>query len=106
MVGAWNYPLNLAIAYLTNAGNCLIVKPSELLPHSSNTMAELVNNYLDQEAYRCIEGVIEVSQAIIKEPFDIIMFTGGTEKGKLVAKVAAKILFFASLSLMIRAQLS
>eukprot|EP01016_Furgasonia_blochmanni_P016971 TRINITY_DN1991_c0_g3_i2.p1 TRINITY_DN1991_c0_g3~~TRINITY_DN1991_c0_g3_i2.p1 ORF type:complete len:349 (+),score=74.64 TRINITY_DN1991_c0_g3_i2:70-1116(+) len=40
--------------------------------------------------YAVIEGQIEVSKAIIKEKFDLIIFTGGTEKGRLVAKAAAE----------------
>lgn len=33
---------------------------------------------------------MEVAKAITREPFDIIVFTGSSEKGKLVAKAAAE----------------
>ena len=37
-----------------------------------------------------IEGGVEVAKSITTKPFDLIIFTGGTEKGKLVAKAAAE----------------
>lgn len=37
-----------------------------------------------------IEGGLEVAKSITRQPFDLIIFTGGTEKGKLVAKAAAE----------------
>lgn len=37
-----------------------------------------------------IEGGVNVAINITKQPFDLIIFTGGTEKGKLVAKAAAE----------------
>ena len=37
-----------------------------------------------------IEGGIEIAANITKHPFDLIIFTGSPEKGKLVAKAAAE----------------
>jgi aldehyde dehydrogenase (NAD+) len=93
IVGPWNYPVSTCVPYLATAiasGNCCIVKPSEMSAHTSNVIAELVDKYLDKDCYRCIEGQVEVAKAIIKEKFDLIVFTGSTEKGKLVAKAAAE----------------
>lgn len=72
------------------AGNCVILKPSEIAPHSSKVMADLVNNYLDKSCYAVIEGGVEVSKTITTFPFDLIIFTGSPEKGKLVAKAASE----------------
>jgi len=93
VISAWNYPLTTSIPYVISAiaaGNCCVIKPSELAPNASNIIAELFDKYLDKDCYRCIEGKVEVAKAIIKEPFDIIVFTGSTDKGKLVAKAAAE----------------
>ena len=93
VIGAWNYPVTTSVPYVAtaiSAGNCCVIKPSELAPHSSNVIAELFEKYMDKECYRCIEGKTEVAKAITTEPFDIIVFTGSTEKGKLVAKAAAE----------------
>lgn len=41
MISAWNYPLYTGIgpmACAIAAGNCVILKPSELAPNSSNVM--------------------------------------------------------------------
>ena len=40
--------------------------------------------------YTCIEGAVEVAKAATAKPFDSIVFTGSSEKGKLVAAAAAK----------------
>ena len=62
----------------------------QLAPKNSNMMAKLFDKYLDKRFYRVIEGGIEVAKSITTKPFDLIIFTGGTEKGKLVAKAAAE----------------
>ncbi len=48
-------------------------------------MAKLFDKYLDKRFYKVIEGAIEVAKNITTYPFDLIVFTGGPEKGKLVA---------------------
>ena len=53
-------------------------------------MKKLFEKYLDKRFYRVIEGGVQVAINITKQPFDLIIFTGGTEKGKLVAKAAAE----------------
>ncbi|CAK76915.1 unnamed protein product (macronuclear) [Paramecium tetraurelia] len=93
VIGAWNYPIFTCIPQLSQAigaGNAVVVKPSELVPHVSNILAKLITNYLDQSLYRAIEGGVNVAINITKQHFDLIIFTGGTEKGKLVAKAAAE----------------
>jgi len=72
------------------AGNCVFVKPSELAPHSSNVIAEIVKKYLNPNCYTVVEGGIEVSKNVLTHKFDHIVFIGGTEKGKIVARAAAE----------------
>lgn len=51
VIGAWNYPLQLTllpVAGAIAAGNCVIIKPSEISPATSRLMAELIPKYLDQ----------------------------------------------------------
>mmetsp|Transcript_68106 Transcript_68106/g.94432 ORF Transcript_68106/g.94432 Transcript_68106/m.94432 type:complete len:154 (+) Transcript_68106:452-913(+) len=67
-----------------------MVKPSELAPETSAIMNKLVTNYLDPECFKVIEGGPDVSKAVGEEDFDVVFFTGSTEKGKLVAQAAAK----------------
>ena len=53
-------------------------------------MAELVPQYLDNDAIAVIEGDGMVSQELIKQGLDRVMFTGGTEIGRKVYEGAAK----------------
>jgi len=91
--GSWNFPYFVTLKPLANAiaaGNCAIIKPSEMSPKSSGIIQKIVQKYLDNDCYRVILGDVNVSIQIGKFPFDLICFTGSTEKGKLVAKVAAE----------------
>lgn len=93
IISPWNYPVSTCLPYVATAiaaGNCVVLKPSEVAPYTSKVLSEVFEKYLDRECFRCIEGQVEVAKAIIKEPFDVIVFTGSTEKGKLVAKAAAE----------------
>ncbi|CAH1407151.1 unnamed protein product [Nezara viridula] len=50
VMGAWNYPINLTLMPVIgaiSAGNCVIIKPSEVAPASANVIAELIPKYLD-----------------------------------------------------------
>ena len=92
-MGAWNYPLFTAICPAANgiaAGNCVIIKPSELTPNTSKLLRELFEKYMDPQCYKVIYGGVEVAKKITTIPFDLITFTGSGEKGKLVAKAAAE----------------
>ena len=91
--GSWNYPYVVTLKPLAGAiaaGNCAIVKPSEMSPNSSAALFKLINTYLDKDAYAVIEGGTDVAIEITKQKFDMICFTGSTIKGKLVAEAAAK----------------
>lgn len=93
VISAWNYPIYTAIpqvAAAIAAGNCVILKPSELSSHSSGVIKKLFDNYLNPDFYQCIEGRIEVAKTVTKLPVDVICFTGSTATGRLVAIEAAK----------------
>ena len=92
VIGPWNYPLYLTLAPLVAAvaaGNCAVLKPSELAPATSAVLARLVPQYLDPIAIRVIEGDASVTQALLAQGFDHALFTGGTEVGKKIMAGAA-----------------
>jgi aldehyde dehydrogenase (NAD+) len=92
VIGPWNYPLYLSLAPLVAAvaaGNCAVVKPSELAPASSALLARLLPQYVDPEAVRVIEGDAAVTQGLLAAGFDHVLFTGGTEIGKKIMAAAA-----------------
>ncbi|WP_368505670.1 aldehyde dehydrogenase [Alkalihalophilus sp. As8PL] len=93
IIAPWNYPLQLALSPLVGAiaaGNCAIVKPSELTPHTSRVIAKLLDETFDEEYIKTVEGAVDVSQALLREPFDYIFFTGSVGVGKIVMEAASK----------------
>jgi aldehyde dehydrogenase (NAD+) len=92
IIGPWNYPLYLSLAPLVAgvaAGNCAVLKPSELAPATSALLARLVPEYLDGEAVRVVEGDASTTQDLLAQGFDHALFTGGTEIGKKIMAAAA-----------------
>jgi aldehyde dehydrogenase (NAD+) len=93
ILGAWNYPFQLVVAPLIGAiaaGNCAIIKPSEIASHTSNLIVEIFEKYFDKSYLAAIEGGVETSQTLLAEKFDHIFFTGGAAVGKIVMQAAAK----------------
>src|SRR5215210_2705275 len=78
-------PLVAAVA----AGNCAVVKPSELAPATSALLARLLPEYLDPEAVIVVEGEASTTQELLALGFDHAFFTGGTEVGKKIMAAAA-----------------
>ncbi|HKL50044.1 MAG TPA: aldehyde dehydrogenase family protein [Wenzhouxiangellaceae bacterium] len=93
IIGAWNYPVQLVLAPLIPAiaaGNCAVLKPSEVTPNASRVLAELVPKYLDRDAYAVVEGAVPETTALLEQKWDHIFYTGGAAVGKIVMKAAAE----------------
>ncbi|GAB2895117.1 aldehyde dehydrogenase family protein [Microbulbifer echini] len=93
IIGAWNYPLQLLLSPLVPAiaaGNCAVVKPSELAPRVSSLIAELLPRYLDRDAFACVEGAVAETTNLLQQRWDHIMYTGGGRVGRIVMTAAAK----------------
>ncbi len=93
IIGPWNYPFQLTISPLVAAlaaGNTAVVKPSEISPHTSAVIAEILGETFPEHYVAAVEGGIEASQSLLAERFDYIFFTGGTAVGKVVMEAAAK----------------
>ena len=93
IIGPWNYPVQLVISPLIGAiaaGNCALIKPSEIAPATSQVIAELVRDTFPPEYIAVLEGGVETAQALLAEKFDHIFFTGGTRIGQIVMAAAAK----------------
>lgn len=92
IIGPWNYPVYLSLGPLVAAvaaGNCAVLKPSELAPATSALLAKLVPRYLDSGAIRVVEGDGQTTQDLLAQGFDHALFTGGTEIGKKIMAAAA-----------------
>ncbi len=93
IIGAWNYPFQLMIAPLVGAiaaGNCAILKPSELAVNTSQVLSNIINKTFAPNFIHVIEGGKETTQQLLSQKFDHIFFTGSTEVGKIVMTEAAK----------------
>lgn len=93
IIAPWNYPVQLALSPLVGAvaaGNAVVLKPSELAPATSATLARLLPNYVDADAVQVVEGGVEESTALLAERWDTILYTGGGRVGRIVARAAAE----------------
>lgn len=92
ILGAWNYPFSTVLTPLItaiSAGNCCVVKPSEVAPYSSKVVKDIVDQ-MDQRYFRALEGGRETGVYLNKLPFNLLIFTGGTKVGKFILKDAAE----------------
>jgi aldehyde dehydrogenase (NAD+) len=93
VIGAWNYPVHLTIYPALGsmaAGNCTILKPSELAPHTSSLMAELINQNFDPGYLHVVEGGANETQSLLSHSPDYIFFTGSSRVEKIIMKSAAE----------------
>jgi len=93
IIAPWNYPVQLLLCPLVGAlaaGNCAVLKPSELTPHTSAVLADLVPRYLDPDAVALVEGAVPETEALLAERFDHIFYTGGGRVGRVVMEAAAR----------------
>lgn len=93
VIGAWNYPVLLSLSPVLGsmaAGNCSIIKPSEITENSSGLLAEIINSNFDERYLKVIEGAAETTQELLAQPFDYIFFTGSKKVGKIIMQKAAE----------------
>jgi aldehyde dehydrogenase (NAD+) len=92
ILAPWNYPVQLTLAPMIAAiaaGNCLIVKPSELSPASAVALQRMIEQCFSPEYCSVVMGGVEEAQNLLKHRFDHIFFTGSTAVGKVIMKAAA-----------------
>lgn len=95
IISPWNYPLLLAIQPLISAiaaGNCVVLKPSEVSSNTSAVIAKMINDNFPTEYISVILGDVEKTTEILENKFDKIFFTGSTAVGKIIQEKAAETL--------------
>jgi acyl-CoA reductase-like NAD-dependent aldehyde dehydrogenase len=93
IVAPWNYPVQLALWPVVDAiaaGNRVCVKPSEFVPRTAAILAEVLDAALGPDIARCVQGDAAVAADFCAQPWDHLMFTGGTATGRKVAEAAAR----------------
>ena len=102
IIAPWNYPFYLAIDPLISAvaaGNCVIIKPSEMTPTVAALLARMAREIFDPAEVTVVEGDKDVATELLRLPFDHIFFTGSPQVGKVVMRAAAEHLTSVTLEL-------
>ncbi|XP_042010050.1 aldehyde dehydrogenase-like [Salvia splendens] len=93
IISAWNFPFALSLDPVVGAiaaGNAVVLKPSESAPATSSVLAKLVDKYMDTSAVKVVEGAVAQTTALLHQKWDKIIYTGGSEVGRIVLTYAAK----------------
>jgi aldehyde dehydrogenase (NAD+) len=104
IIAPWNYPLQLALIPLVGAiaaGNCVVLKPSELSPATATVIEKIIETVFSPEYVRVVQGDgAEIIPKIMSGfRFDHVFFTGSTSVGKKIYEAAAKDLITVTLEL-------
>lgn len=93
IMGAWNYPIQLTIGPMVGAlaaGNCVILKPSEISLKTAEFLEKYIPKYLDKECVHVVNGGVPETTELLKERFDYIFYTGSPQVAKVIYEAAAK----------------
>jgi len=93
VISPWNYPISLPILGVLaaiSAGNCVVLKLSEVSEHCSVLLAELIPKYMDNRCIKVVLGAIPEATALLKLKFDHILYTGNGMVGRVVMRAAAE----------------
>lgn len=94
IIAPWNYPFQLLINPLVGAiaaGNCAVLKPSELAPATAAVMKKMIEETFAPEFVLCVEGdgAVMVPSLMQSTRFDHVFYTGSTAVGRIIYKMAA-----------------
>jgi len=93
VIGPWNYPVQLTLWPVVDAiaaGNRVAVKPSEFVPRTADLIAATLEDALGGDVARVVQGDAAVAAEFAAQPWDHMVFTGGTATGRKVAEAAAR----------------
>ncbi|MGC1711942.1 MAG: coniferyl aldehyde dehydrogenase [Methyloceanibacter sp.] len=93
IVSPWNFPVSLALTPLATAlaaGNCVMLKPSEMTPATTDLLASLLAETFDEEQVAVVTGDANVGRAFSSLPFDHIFFTGSIPVGRAIMRAASE----------------
>ncbi|KAF8428056.1 aldehyde dehydrogenase [Boletus edulis BED1] len=93
IISPWNYPFILNSQPLMGAiaaGCCAVLKPSEVSPHLSQLVTDLLPKYLDPSAYRVVNGAVSETTKLLELQWDHIFYTGNSRVARIIAAAAAK----------------
>ena len=92
IISPWNYPCQLSLSPLVGsiaAGNCSVIKPSELSPASALAVGELINDVFSEDLVGVFHGDANLTQHLLEQSWDHVFFTGSTNVGRIIATECA-----------------
>ena len=93
VIAPWNYPVQLLLvpaAGAIAAGNCVVMKPSEVSAATSALLARLAPRYLDTSGVVVVEGGVPETTDLLAQRFDHIFYTGNGAVGRVVMAAAVE----------------
>jgi len=91
-MAAWNFPFDVGVGPVIDmlgAGNRVVMKPSDLTPHSGALLQEMFAAYFAEDEVAVVNGDLELAKRCAALPWDHLLFTGGTAIGRQVMKACA-----------------
>ncbi|MFM2138665.1 MAG: hypothetical protein RJA57_972 [Bacteroidota bacterium] len=104
VIGPWNFPFQLTlvpVAGAVAAGNCVVVKPSELAPATAAITEEVIRESFSPEHVQVVQGdgATVVPNLMGSFRFDHVFYTGSTKVGRSIYEMAARDLIPVTLEL-------
>ncbi|EKM57674.1 uncharacterized protein PHACADRAFT_251452 [Phanerochaete carnosa HHB-10118-sp] len=93
IISPFNFPVLLLLGHLASAlaaGNTVVLKPSELVPATSQLISDLISQYMDPGVVRVVNGDVSVTTKLLELPWDHILYTGSSRVAKIICTAAAK----------------
>lgn len=91
----WNYPFQLSLSPLiaaVGAGNCVVLKPSELAPATAMLMEKIITDVFNPAHVSVATGGADTGEALLNLPFDYWFYTGSERIGRFYAQAGARTL--------------
>jgi aldehyde dehydrogenase (NAD+) len=92
IISPWNYPFMLSLSPMIGAmcaGNCVVLKPSEVTTHTQNIIVQLIQTHFPSNYLTTAVGGADCVMKLLREQWDYIFFTGGASVGKKIMTAAA-----------------
>jgi len=92
-IAPWNFPFSMCFDPMVPAiaaGNCMLIKPSEMAPACAKVIEMIVNKYLDTDCVKVVQGAVAETTALLEQRWDHIFYTGNGVVARIVMQAAAK----------------
>jgi len=92
VVVPWNYPIAMSagpLVFALAAGNRVMIKMSETTPRTAELMRHVLSEAFEERQVAVVLGELETAREFTRLPFDHLLFTGGSDIGRLVMREAA-----------------